>query len=221
MSHCFIGLAGLVGSLLHLPHHRSHQSPILQHAHRWEQGTLGTRRKESQMASCSHSSVSSLIAAAAGMDYSVSVPFQSWLWPASATLKNLIVVDLLVRDNFQEMGDDIKKAFNTPERGGKTSSAGSVFLGGVARKCGENTEKMAFSVTRTHLRGWVTDGLERGGKQTQFMISIINLTSARGRQCVAVFSPFFFFFARKRQLVPWRFEPAAGDFSFTTRQEKP
>lgn len=41
-------------------HPCSHQSPILWHAHSWEQGTLGTRQKESQMASCYNSSVTSL-----------------------------------------------------------------------------------------------------------------------------------------------------------------
>lgn len=38
----------------------SHQSPILWHAHSWEQRTLGTRQKESQMASCYDSSATSL-----------------------------------------------------------------------------------------------------------------------------------------------------------------
>lgn len=41
-------------------HHRSHQSPILRHAHSWEQRTLGTKQKESQMASSYNSSVTSL-----------------------------------------------------------------------------------------------------------------------------------------------------------------
>lgn len=41
-------------------HPRLHQSPILRHAHSWERRTLGTKQKESQMASCSKSSVTSL-----------------------------------------------------------------------------------------------------------------------------------------------------------------
>lgn len=41
-------------------HPCSPQSPILWHAHSWEQRTLGTKQKESQMASCYNSSVTSL-----------------------------------------------------------------------------------------------------------------------------------------------------------------
>lgn len=90
-------------------HPRSHQSPILQHAHSWEQRTLGTKQKESQMASCSNSSVTSL-----------KPSFQRTLHGlfSDCTLlvlavarngkKNLIVVDLLVCNNFQERRETLK-----------------------------------------------------------------------------------------------------------------
>lgn len=83
-------------------HSYLHQSPIVWHVHSWEQGTLGTKQKERQMVSCYMSSVTSL-----------KPSFQCTLHGlfSERTLlvlavtrnsqKNHIVVDFLVRNDFQ------------------------------------------------------------------------------------------------------------------------
>lgn len=90
-------------------HPYSHQSLILRHAHSWEQRTLGTNQKESQMASCYSASVTSLKPSfqctlhGLFSDCTLSV-----LAVTRNSKKNLIVVDLLVFNNFQQRRETLK-----------------------------------------------------------------------------------------------------------------
>lgn len=83
-------------------HPHSHQSPILQRVHSWEQRALGTNQKESQMASCYTASFTSL---EPSFHCSLHGLFSDCtllvLAMAHSRKKNLIVVDLLVCDDFQ------------------------------------------------------------------------------------------------------------------------
>lgn len=90
-------------------HPFSHQSLILWHAHSWERRTLGTNQKESQMASCYSASATSLKPSfqctlhGLFSDCTLSV-----LVLTRNSKKNLIVVDLLVFNNFQQRRETLK-----------------------------------------------------------------------------------------------------------------
>lgn len=90
-------------------HPCSHQSPIVRHAHSWEQRTLGTNQKESQMASCYISSVTSLKPSFQRTLHGLfSGRTLLVLAVARNSKKNLIVVDLLVCNNFQQRRETLK-----------------------------------------------------------------------------------------------------------------
>ena len=88
-------------------HFCSHQSPTLRHAHSWERGTLGTQQKEKP---------NGLLLRLLRYQLEAFIPMHGLfsdctllvLAVARNSQKNLIVVDLLVRNNFQERRETLK-----------------------------------------------------------------------------------------------------------------
>lgn len=148
---------------------RLHQSPILRHAHSWEQRALGTNQKERQMASCYTASFTSL---KPSFHRSLHGLFSDCtllvLAVAHNRKKNLIVVDLLVCNDFQRQKENIKKQLIWRRAKERRSRPGLrrdwCYLPRDLKmqKKKKNMEKMAFSVTSAHLCRWMSDGREEG-----------------------------------------------------------